>query len=172
MATVPEGLLEIVTKAARQHTDPAKALDCAEKSARKHSDFASWQAGLIRGALLEMIYDVRHRQNVAVRRSGGEFGTPAKVDLSSGAVANALNRSPYLNYFISGRCLGDIAGEDLSVLADREREAADTASFHVKLLLRLSATVPQGKSVRDCYSEAKLKRLFAELQPKSKRKAA
>jgi hypothetical protein len=167
MAAIPEGLAAVVAKAVGEHTDPEKAIECVHKAIRKSGE---WSDFLIRYAASDLVYDARHKMNVAVRSSAGEYGGPAKVDLSSGAVASALSKSPHLSYFIAGRCLGDIAGEELSALADCEREKERTASFHVKLLNRLAATVPEGKAVRDCYSETKLRRLFEELNTRAKAK--
>lgn len=168
-----ESLLEVVSKAASQHPDDIdKAVDCAAKAVRKLPEFPEWVDQLVNGQLRNMIHDARHSANTRLRRDAGEYGGPAKVGLSTGAVAEAA-RSVYMHYAIGGRSLGMILGSELVSLAAAEQEKAQGHQFNVRLCQKLVEIVPADKRVSDVLTEGKLKKLFSELEKgKGKRKAA
>lgn len=161
MASVPDGLAAAVSDAVSRHLDPEKAIESLLRSVKRSGE---WTDFLIAYACSDLVYDARHKMNVSVRRNAGEYGGPAKVNGESGAASNALVKSPHLHYFIAGRCLGDVFGEELGSLADCERQKAETANFHVRLLANLAERVPEGKRVRDCFTERKLANLFNSLR--------
>lgn len=159
MATFDSALLAEVTKAARKHRDDIDhAVQCAERAVSKLPEWKDWIADLARAHLRELIHNVRHGDNVTMRRDAGEFGGPAKVDMSTGA-ANRIANQSWFSYFIGGRTLGQILGKELKGLAKSEREKAEGCIFNAKLLEQLAGMVPEEKRVCDAVSETQIKRI-------------
>lgn len=166
MAIFDEALLAEVSKAARKHRDDIDhAVSCAEKAASKLPGWKDWIDDLVRGQIRNLIHGVRHQDNVTMRRDAGQYGGPAKVGLSTGAV-NRIAGECWMNYFIGGRTLGQILGKELRGIAQGEREKAEGCTFNARLCEQLAAIVPEDKSVSDAVSEAQVKKIVKGLKGK------
>jgi len=159
MANFDEALLSEISKAARKHRDDIdQAVQCAERAAKQLPGWKSWTADLIHAQIRNLIHGVRHADNVSMRRDAGDYGGPAKVDLSTGA-ANRIAGQSWFNYFVAGRTLGQILGKELKGIAEGERERAEGCVFNAKLCEQLAAIVPDEKRVCDVVTETQIKRI-------------
>lgn len=163
MAGYPKELLEIVRREATKHVNNIDAaVDAAERRWKRSEDFPNWIEQMIRDHLRTMICDVRHSQNVTIRRQNGCYGQPAKVTLSTGAV-NRVANNVLLSYAINGMSLGALTGKDLRELVESEKERAEGCEFNSRLCARLVPMVPEGKTVAQCIKPKEAARIFKEL---------
>lgn len=159
----PQHVTDITKECAAKHgMDAKEATKCAIGKIRKLPDYGDLVEMLIEHAVLELVYDARHRSNIAMRAAAGQYGTPAKVQSSQSSAIQRVAESLYL-YAIGGTVLGNITGEQLPQLAATEAAIAEGHEFNARLCLRLSKLVPKNKVVRDCVSERRLRNIFKEL---------
>lgn len=168
----PEALRVIIRKAAEQHRgDVTAAVAAAEKAWRKAPEFAEYVDAMIRGELRSLIHDVRHQENVGVRRDLGFYGQPAKVTLGTGAVERVA-RNCLVAYSICGVALGQITGKQLLSFAKTEQEKADGSAFNARLCRRLSEIVPADKAVGEVLTVKKAESIMREVGGKRKKQVA
>jgi hypothetical protein len=126
---------------------------------------------LVRSAIQELIYDTRHRANVATKKAAGGYGGLPTVLVGVSESILAAHRSVY-DLYIAGRTIGVVCGSELSNLAEVERNAGDGHYVNAELLASLSSIVPSSKTVRESVSERRLMGLLKKAQDKVKNKAA
>lgn len=164
MSVYPQELLELVRAAATRHPDSIEnAVDDAFNTWRAHPHYEDHVSRLVRGMVQELIYRERVQANVAIRRAAGSYVQPGKVSIASAAV-NAVATECYLNYFIAGRALGSIRGDELPAISEAERERANGHDFNARLCDKLASLVTRDRTVGECVSEQRLKRIFRELR--------
>jgi hypothetical protein len=171
MADYPESFWKIVRDANKAHpSDITAARDQAKKKIRRLSDFAEWIDEMVDSEILSMVHDDRHRTNVGLRRAAGEFGGPAKVGLATGAAIAVASESLLESYSIAGRNLGSISGSELKAIADSESAIAGGHLFNVRLCRALMPLVAADKTVCECISEAKAKKIFQQVRGPAEQK--
>lgn len=153
--------IAMVQRAVGKYPDSVPdATDASIRMMRDEPAFEGWRESLVRQAVTQMVYDVRHRVNTEIRSATGGYGGPAKV--TAGAAVGRVARSLY-TYMIAGKTLGNLLGEELSPIADAERSRASGHLFNARLCESLSLLVTKGKTVRDCVGERKLRQVFDAL---------
>jgi hypothetical protein len=155
--------IQSISKAAaeRHPDDIEKAVDDAVERIRKLKEFPKLVDELVRSAVRHVVSDCRHTANVAMKLAAGEYGGPAKVTAGKATDRVAQN---YYAYFIGGRTLGSITGDELEDIAASEANRAKGHEFNSRLCLRLKPFVAKGKTVRECVKPAKLASLFKDIQ--------
>lgn len=150
----PESLCAIIRSAAEKHRgDIDAAVNQAFGDWQESDEYADWVDEMVRGQIRNMIHDVRHADNVTIRRNAGDFGGPSKVGVS--AANQVIEKSLLDTYSINGRRLGDILGKELSAIANGERERATGCIVNARLLEALKPLVSDDKSVRQCVKDKK-----------------
>jgi hypothetical protein len=161
---IPSAVITAAEKAADKHGDDIrKAVATALVAIRKMPDYAEFSDALVRSAVQEFVYDARHRANIATRAAGGEYGGPSKVAAGSSAAVSRAAASVYA-YFIGGRTLGSIKGEELEAIAESEQAKAEGHGFNATLCETLAPLVPEGKTVKQAIGERKLRGIFQDTQ--------
>jgi hypothetical protein len=169
---IPSEVVEITQKAAEKYPrDIDKASENAEKRIRKLPNFGELAADLVRSAIRDLVYDARHNGNTAMKKADGQYGGPGKVTAASSKSVNEAARSVYL-YFIAGRTLGDLMGEELLAVAESEQAHADGHKFNARLCRTLAPMVPKKKRVQDAIKERKLWSIFQQVKEKVETDAA
>jgi hypothetical protein len=164
---MPESVIAAAALAAQEHPDDvARATAEAERAVRELPEFPDLMAGLVTGAVRELVYDARHASNVRTRRQAGRYGTPAKVSPGGSPAVERVYESVY-DYFIAGTTLGALRGEELQAVAEKEQGLAEGHLFNAGLCARLSKMVPPGQRVRDAVPERQLRGLFKKVQEES-----
>lgn len=163
MESFPESIQQIVAEcAAKYKNDIDKAVDQAVSQVQALDDYEDFVDLLVRTAVRGKITDFRHSVSTAIKRAAGEYGGPAKVGTDLSAV-NAVARGVF-DYFIGGRTLGTITGEELKQIRDSEAEKATGHLFNAGLCEALIPLVQEGKTVRECVAESKVRRIFKTIQ--------
>lgn len=156
-----DDLQAIASEEAKKHSDDIDAaVDAAMRRLCKLPNYTDLVDNLVRSAVRHVVSDARHTMNVAMRRSNSEYGGPAKV-----VAGSAVNRvaSDYYAYYIGGRTLGTIKGEELTDIAASESERANGHDFNARLCRSLAPLVPKDKTVRQCVKPGKLRTIFEGL---------
>lgn len=157
-----EKIQQIVSQEAQRHGDDIlAATNAAVSRVRKLSTFPEFVDDLVYAAIRGMIGDFRHHANVAMRREIGTSGGPPKV--KPGDAANRVAADCYV-YFIAGRMLGSIRGDELPEIGNAEAERAEGHQFNARLCEELAKLVPAEKTVRQAVKPGKLRSVFATLQ--------
>ena len=156
-----EAIQNIAKQEAEKHADDIEAaVSGALRRVKRLSDYDDFATTLVAEAVRERVYDARHAMNTQLRRSNGAYAKPATV--TAGKAVQAVATSLY-GYMIDGRTLGSLVGEELDAIAGDQEAKANGYRFNAQLLRKLAPMVAEDKSVRQCVTEAKLKRLFREL---------
>ena len=159
--TVPEAVREVAEKMARKYPENAdKAVKETERRVKALPEFKTFVDDLVRSGLAHIVWNVRHVSNVQMRRDNGGYGTESKVGVTD--ETSKAFQSVY-DYFIGGRVLGMLKGEDLSDIAAGEESRAEGHAFNGRLLRALQSMVPADQTVKDAVPERKLKQLFKRL---------
>jgi hypothetical protein len=142
---VMEKVSEVLADAARKHAgNVTKAVSTAEEAAKKIKGFRDIVPELIRHALQERIYDIRHQENQDQR------------------AANFTEASPY-NYCLGGTILGRLKAEQLEELAANEEIAATGHAFNARLCRALKERLAAGKTVKQAMNETALQKIMDEV---------
>lgn len=160
---LPDELLAIVKLAVQKHNEPQPAIEEAHKSVRKRPEFQAWVDLLVQTAVAELVYRERAVINTRLKAQAGEYGKPAKVSVGQSDAVNEVY-TLYYQYKIGGTILGNVMGEELAGIGEKERALSEGHLFNARLCEELARFVPEGKRVQDCVSERKLKVLFTRLQ--------
>ena len=154
-----EALLAIVnTEVDANPDDINKAVDNVIAKACRRIIWEVWTTALIRKGVLQLVHDRRHSLNVTMRRDNGEYGVPAKV--VAGEATGRIMADIYM-YMIAGKTLGNVTGDELPEIAESEAAKADGHQFNATLCEKLAKLVKGNKTVRECVSVAKLRKMFA-----------
>lgn len=162
MTQFPESMLAVIKAATQRHgNDVAAAAAEAEAEVRKLPEYASLAELLVSAAVRDAVYAARHKINVAIKRDSWTGPAKVVVGLSTG-VEQAMTSC--FSYCIGGRLLGDLTGFDLPKIAQLSQSQADGHLFNVRLVQWLQANgVAEGRRVRDCVTESRLRQAFANL---------
>ena len=156
-----DDLNTIASQEAQRHADNIDAaVNAAVRRVQELPNYADLVDDLVRSAVRHLIADCRHHENVATRRGSNRYGGPAKV-----VAGSAVNRiaSDFYAYYIGGRTLGTIKGEELITIAASEAERANGHRFNARLCVALKPLVPEGKTVKECIKPGKLRSIFEGL---------
>ncbi len=157
-----DALLEIVNQEVDAAPDSVEiTIDQVIARAKRETVFGQWSDDLIRKGVANLVYGVRHERNVVMRQQNGDYGTAAKV--TAGEATARVVRSVY-QYMIAGKSLGSVTGEELPDIADAESARAGGHEFNARLCRQLAKSVKGEKTVRECVSETKLKRIFGAVE--------
>ena len=176
----PKEILGIFRKASDDNPDDITAAKkAAKRKLERRPDWPDLVERLVDEALLDKIHQMRHRSNCEIKRalnptlsSQADPPTPSTPKATTGPPKVVAGRSRiagkiaqevnYLNYFVDGRTLGSILGEELPELADQERMMGQEHYAKAALYERLSAIVPKKKRVSQAISNGRLGQLFRE----------
>ena len=156
-----DDLNRIAAEEANRHPDSIEdAVGSAVNRLHRLKGFDAMVGGLVNSAVRSIICDVRHAANVVMRQASGGYTNPAKV-----RAGEAVNRvaADYFTYFINGRTLGSITGEELPDIGASESQRASGHEFNARLCAELGPLVTKTKTVRECVKPAKLDRIFKAL---------
>lgn len=164
-----DSLAQIVADVSDKHAnDIDAAVDECERRVKRLADFADFVGDLVRQALRQQIYDCRHRANTEQRRASGFYGGAAKVlAAASEAVRDAASEKSLYDYFVAGATLGTLTGEQLRATAESERTKAEGHQFNAELCGALAAIVPDGKTVKECVKENRLRTIFSGIMKRA-----
>lgn len=163
---MPQSITNAIKDAATRHTsDIEAAVTLAERRIRKLDEFSEWEDELIREAIRERVYDVRHKHNTALKREMGAYGGPAKTTSGASAAVQKAAQSVY-NLRIAGTLLGLLRGDELAAVAETERAIGQGHLFNATLCEQLIRHVPDNKTVQEAVSEAKLRRMCKQVEKK------
>ena len=169
---LPPSILEIVHKVTEKYPDDIQeATDAAIKQIKNLSDYQSFVNGLVHMAIRDQIYQRRHQVNVKLRREAGGYDTTNKHSPAESSVVEGVYRSCH-DYFIAGRTLGDLLGNELAEVESSERAIANGHLFNANLLAELRPLVKAEKRVREVVKEAQLRRLFQKVRRQINQTAA
>jgi len=155
-----EDIVAACKDAANAHpNDIETAVQKAFEKIRRAKNYAEFVDQLAFEAVRNCVYDCRHTANVQMRRQNGNYGGPAKVESSKSESVRQVSLSLYA-YFIAGRTLGTILGEELPAIADSEDKRAEGHRFNANLCRALAPLVSEGKTVQQCVKQRKLKQIW------------
>ena len=153
--SLPETILEIVRKEAEAHPDDINAaLQSAERRIRKLSEFEDLVNQLVSSAIRHLIHDAREAENRKQRRAAG--GPPIVNVGNCDDVLAVCEQKAWMDYFIAGRTLGSITGEELPGIAESERQKASGHSWNAALCKDIAKRVPAERQVREVLTEKQL----------------
>lgn len=158
--------MEDLNRIAREeaHENPNsidEAVDATLVRLRELPTFDDMVNEMVRAGVRSVIEHFRHMANKAARRAAGCYGGRAKV--RAGLAVNKVSLD-YYGYYIGGRTLGKIMGEELDELGAAEAARAKGSLFNSALCTFLSPLVPEGKNVEECVTGEELGKIFTELQ--------
>lgn len=170
-ATLPQDVVDLIQAHARANRDdiPA-ALDAAEADVTARDDYAELVRPLVRPlvrqAILEYIYDARHRDNQAINRATRAYGGPPKIHYNGRATRGVDDAYGSLyDKMIAGRTLGSMTKEDLLPAADAEESTGNGHLHNARFLRALDRVVKKGGvPVREAVPLARLKKLWGSSQ--------
>jgi hypothetical protein len=165
MAEFPEDVHDLIAQAVAEHpNDIPAAVEEAERRLRALPDFADLVAQLITQAVQDLVYQRRGMLNVALRREAGDYDTKPRTKLADSPDTLAVWDNVY-NYFIDGRTLGDLRGNELQDIEASERNVARGHEFNAELCRWLREQgVVDDRRVKDVVSERKLRTAFRRLR--------
>lgn len=170
---IPESVIEAVERAVGEHpTDIPAATTQAFEEVIHLEDYEEFVKSLVWKCIQELAYDARHKTNVRIKRREGYYGQEAKVNPVSDGVIKVYS---VYRYHIGGNMLGNIRGEELADLAEKERAIANGHVFNAELCEWLQTQVPEGKTVQETFGkkgERRLKEQFDRLYAKYQKFAA
>lgn len=118
---------------------------------------------MVTEAIRELIYNLRHQENVKIKRQDGSFHTTNKTRIWESSHVKEVYKSAY-NYMIGGRTLSLLLGEEIETLAEGEKNRADGHLFNYRLLKTLQPLIPEGRRVKEVLSEQRLMTIFKTVQ--------
>ena len=155
----PTKITDIAKDSCTKYPDVQEAIAKTINRVKRLKDYKSFMNVLVYNALTDLVYDTRHRSNVAIKRQAGEYGTGNKTDyVGTRSVQQATKN--YLNYYIAGRTLGNILGSEIEDLIDIEVSLSDGHDYNTRILEALKKIVPEDKRVKDVVSNKQLEAIF------------
>ena len=162
---IPDDVIEAVREADAQHPDDIKeAVRQAIFAVRDLPGYLDFSRSLVDKAIQELIYDARHKADVAMKREAGYYGKPGKTYGLGASVAKVY--SSVYAYRIAGTTLGLLRGEQLPSIAASEDRIAEGHRFNAELCRWLRTVTPDDKTVQESVSEKKLRQTFNRLYKK------
>ena len=95
--------------------------------------YAEYIEDLVAKAIRTFVEEERHKINVQMRRESGYYGGQAKVVIADSHGVEIAKRSVYL-YNMGGSVLGELTGEELPGIINREEHAGKGHFFNAALL--------------------------------------
>lgn len=169
---LPEAVTAIVREAVAKHDAIGDATAEAEARIRALPDFASLVDELVRRAVAKLVGDMRHAVTTAIKKETGQYGTGGKIDYQQSEAVNAVFQGMY-DLAVAGTKLGALYGEELPAAAETERNIGNGHLANARLLDQLRPIVKDGKRVRECVPEKRLRAIWnqvtgAAAEPKHK----
>jgi len=163
----PSEVRVIAAEEVEKHATPEKAIAAVEKRVKALAQYQKLVAALVRLALADIVYDLRHEANVRSKRRNGAYGQAAKVKVGdSPAVLNVADSLYRMR--IAGTLLGLLTRDELEWAAEVERAQSNGHLVNARLCEKLAPLVPSGKTVRQAVSEEKLRKLLAAAEKEIK----
>lgn len=159
----PKSVLAIVREVARKYDTIKKALPVGLRRIRKLPDYADLVDRLVEHSVRELIADMRHTDNRAMRKKAGTYGQAARVSVGQSPGVQRTEARLW-SYRIAGTALGLVMGGDLAVIGENEAAKAEGHNFNVRLCQRLDPLVADDKRVQDAVSEKRLEAIFQEME--------
>jgi hypothetical protein len=173
----PESILEAARQADAAHpTSIPDAVEACLATVEQSPDFEEWCRGLVRGTCQELVYDARHRANLAMRKArraesyspGDGIQAPTGPGRTRRRV-NAFTASAeiYRKYYekrIWGTTLGKLRGDQLEAAALAEEARANGHAVNATICRRLRRLVPDDHTVEEVVKPEDIVRVFAECE--------
>ncbi len=159
----PASVIRVIEEVVQKYpSDIDTGVKVAVRSIRGLSVFGDFEKDLIQDAVRGMIHDVRSRMNHQARKEAGVYGQPAKVVSGLSQEVNAIAEKLYRgdSYYMAGKCLSDIRGEEFDDIIESESKTIGGHEFNIRLATALKKVVPNGKSVRNTLSDTRLRKIF------------
>jgi hypothetical protein len=151
----PPEVIQCVRLAVAGLADVTEAIARARLAVRGMDGYATFVTQLVDAAVQGIVYDLRHQDNIRIRKARNDYGAPAKVEVGKSPIVRAVT-SAY-EYRIGGNVLGNLLGEELVPLAEQEEGLAAGHAVNARLLRELRTRVKNGQRVRDAVSEKLLR---------------
>jgi hypothetical protein len=120
---------------------------------------------LIYHGAVHLVHEARHQINLRIRRPPDpKAAAKVKVDSPAISAAFAEIQSSTYNYFLGGKQLGAMTSEDLERTARQEESKSNGHRIHVLWLRSIQDLMEEGKTVRECIPEQKLRELRQEVE--------
>ena len=156
-----EAILAEARKAVEKHPESIPdAVECAERHIRQLPEFQEHINNFIRLTVQELVYRARVQMNNHARHVPRQ-----KVNLGeSQGIKEAY--ADLFGYFVAGRTLGSLRGEELEELAVNEQSNGEGYLFRARLLRLLRTVTPDGKTVQQAVDGKKLAFIFKKAEKK------
>lgn len=153
----------------RNLSDIATAITRTLKRIKGLSNYHEIVELLLYISVQEVVYDIRHALGVIAKRQANCYGSGPSILPTAEALKNV--GSIYRSVFdipIDGTVLGDLTGNDLDRLIERERAMENGHRFNRELLtyLRRDVGVKDEQRVRDTIEEKVLRKRFDRIYRK------
>lgn len=159
---IPE-LDALVRSSVMEVTDIAESKKLVIAAALAHPHWKDWERQLAKWALVKLVDNDLHSINVELKREGGKYGGPSKVDAMGEAVADMAHKTLLDNFRIDGTVLGDILGSQLLPIAKNQRAIGSGYEKKAMLCEALARRVPATKRVRDAVQEIAVRKLYNKI---------
>lgn len=150
----------------RNLSDIEAATDDALSQLRSLPWFEAYVDTLVRDAIRREVCEARHRMSTAIKRSAGQYGGPPKVNVGQSNIVKAVATACLFNMPFDGRTLGELKGEELPELAEKERNYSRGYANRASLLERLSSIVPPKKMVQRAVKEETVRDMWDDITGK------
>ena len=165
MIEFPDVVMDVVKAMAFKYPkNPNRATQETIKKIKKMDVFESLLDDLIFKAVQELIWDARHQANREIKKAGGGYSGPAKVNHGGSAAMKKIYISAHFSLRIGGSLLGMTRGEELEGLALNEAGRSNGHAFNARLLQSLIPLVPANKTVLESVSSKRLDQEVAKAE--------
>ncbi len=159
----PEEVYDTVKEAVEaNHLDLPAALAQAEEAIRNLDCYGELIDTLVHNAIQDLVYRERHVHNVRVKTAAKAYGTEAKVKTAASATVQRVHDSLF-SYYIAGKTLGQLRGEELDTVAASEEARGNGHHFNARVCRRLRGMVRDEQSVKEAVSEKRLRAIWKEV---------
>lgn len=172
---MPEWLSELVTDSVNNNPDDIDAgVEELLSLVQVHDEYDGFVDQMIKNALRDFIYDIRHKRNVQTRRDAGHYGTPAKVSVGTSNSVQEVYESLFDSYYIGGKVLGSLLGSELAGICEDQLSKANGHLFNHRLCKELlKRNIPDNVTVRDAIrDEREIQKIFKSAKTKEATKAS
>jgi hypothetical protein len=167
----PDEVVEIVRNAIKNHpSDVPASIHEAEVKIKKLPNYMQFVSTLICDAISNLVQTTRMQSTKAVQQGSSILTKPKKVNQNTGTAkvipgkgttVNAVARKQLFDeWFIAGKCLGDVYGREIEGLIEMEEKVFQGHKNHyarnTKILTYLQPLVPDDKMVRYAVSAKEL----------------
>jgi hypothetical protein len=165
---MPDNILSIIEASVERYPDDIEeAVEFSINKVQSLPEYTSFVQTLVTDVIRRYIHEVRHDQTRKVKRSLGLYGCQSKIKTTSSTVS-AVYSTIYDKWFIAGKSLGSITGEELPKIAASERMKSSGHIINARLCEELVPLVFGKNTVRDSVHENKLKAIVKKIEKENR----